>query len=124
MAYSIFYPWRKHPRLIHLIFYDQLSVDEVGDALNTLHDILVGAQMPMHILFSFIEIHILEPPLINVFTRHPALRDPQLGYVLFVDLGPRLQTLAHEIDNKLGAHIKYVADEDDAWEFFNLMGIC
>ncbi len=124
MSYEILYPWRKHPRILQLVLYSDLTPESLREGLDETHELLAQAQMPMNVLLSFIGVRRLDQTMLNLFLQHPALRDPQLGHLLFVNLSPQLHRLAHEIDQKLNIHIKYVTNEDAAWEFFNLLGIC
>lgn len=124
MAYEIVYPWRKNPRLIGLSYYGEIEPDEINGALDSLYDLLSQAQMPLHTVFDFSEASRLPENMRDDFLQHPFKNHDKLGYCVFIEPNAYLHFIAQMLQQSHHVQIKYVSDQDDAWLFFNHMGLC
>jgi hypothetical protein len=110
--------------MVHLIYYDVVTEDDVLGGLNMAYDLLVQSTMPMHIIFNFNDATRLPEHLLNLIGSHDLVRHDMLGYCVFLKPSSFIHIIGHVLDMSMKVHVLFVEGEDDAWEFFNQMGLC
>ena len=123
MAYTFSYPWRKNPRLMALFYAGAVCVEEINDSLQEAQSLLDRAQMPLHLLIDFSEVVEIDLAVRDAIIGHSFKNHDRLGYCVFTKPNAFLHFVA-QVLRKHDVQIKYVEDLEDAWGFFNHMGLC
>lgn len=113
----------RNPRLVKIFFFDELSEEDVVYGLDDLAGLLRQSTMPLHIVFEFMSERLPED-LLDIFLESSLMQHDQLGYCVFVRADRFIQFMGKVIRQKLGVHIEFRDSDDDAWDFFNQMGLC
>jgi hypothetical protein len=124
MAHQAEYPWKGHPRLVAMEYSDRVSADEVTASLEFLAELMDQATMPLHTIFSFAKASTLPEKLLNLMKDSRVVSHHQRGYFVFVDSDEFVKMIAKILRGEADVSIAFSADVDEAWEFFNDMGIC
>ena len=124
MAHQAEYPWKGHPRLVAMEYMNTVSPDELVASLDRLADIMDGATMPLHTVFSFKKASSLPEKLHSLMMSSRVVGHQQCGYFVFVNADEFVKMIAKILRGEADVSIAFAADEDAAWEFFNDMGIC
>jgi len=124
VPYQIQYPWRRNPRLLELVFSGEISPDDLQNALEDTTSLLDQALMPLHIIFDFTDTAVLPQDMLNILGNSSAISHPQRGYCVFVRANEFLSFIAKILRSQVGMDIEFVIDTEEAWDFFNEMGIC
>jgi hypothetical protein len=124
MAHHAEYPWKGHPRLVSMEYSDIVSADEVSASLEALARIMDQATMPLHAIFRFARASTLPEKLIDLIKNSRVVSHEQRGYFVFVDADEFVKMIAKILRGEVDISIAFSADDDEAWEFFDDMGIC
>jgi len=124
MAHHAEYPWKGHPRLVAMEYSDLVSANEVTSSLEALADLMDQATMPLHTIFDFAQASSLPEKLLNLMKSSRVVNHSQRGYFVFVDADEYIKMIAKILRAEADVSIAFSADVDEAWEFFNDMGIC
>lgn len=124
MGHRVEYPWKGHPRLVAMEYMDAVSPDEVVVSLDALAAIMDRATMPLHTVFSFEQASSLPEKLHALMKNSRVVGHQQRGYFVFVNADEFVKMIAKILRGEADVSIAFAANEDEAWEFFNDMGIC
>lgn len=124
MAYQLYYPWRKNPRLMQLIFTEAVSVADLESALTQAAQLMEESQAALHIVLGFSTAESLPQEMVKYLPRAPIVGHPRCGYCVFVKPNEFISFAAKILNHQTKTPIEFSPDEEDAWEFFNQMGIC
>jgi hypothetical protein len=124
MPYHLDYPWSQNPRLMKISFYEDVAADELLAAFDDYLSLLEQSTMPLHGVFSFRGVTALPEDTLNLMLKMPALVHPQRGHYLFVAADGFISFVAKILRHQKDVPIEFVDNEQEAWDFFNEMGIC
>lgn len=124
MTYQLCYPWRKNPRLVAAAFVDAVGIDDVEIALAEVVALMDEAQAPLHVLLDFSQAVSVPQELVKYLPHAPMVGHAHCGYCVFVSPNEFVSFAAKIFNHQTQMPIELTPDENDAWEFFNQMGIC
>lgn len=124
MTYFFDYPWQRNPRLIYIAFTENVSLGNLCEALEKAAELMDRATMPLHVVLAFEAAQSLPNNVLEPIHGSRMLRHEQLGRCIFVSPNALFGFVGQVISQDLGVQLEFAADEQDAWEFFNEMGLC
>lgn len=124
MPYEVEYPWRNNPRLVKLFFLDTLTAEETTNALEDVASTLDKALMPLHLVLDFDQLAKGPEDILTLFSQSRLLTHNMQGYCVFLNPDQFINFMAKVLNNTLGVQIHVSLDDDEAWEFFNHLGLC
>jgi len=124
MSYELVYPWKNNPRLMKMYFLEALAAEDVADALESVAALLDQALMPLHVVLDFEGMTSTPEDILNVFSNSRITNHDMMGYCVFLNPDQFLSFVAKVLNNKLDMQVHVSVDDDDAWEFFNQLGLC
>lgn len=124
MPYELIYPWKNNPRLLKLYFLEAVTSEAAAAALEEVAGLLNHAMMPLHMVLDFDNMTSGPEDILHVFSRSHVINHKMMGYCIFLNPDQFLSFVAKVLNNKLGMKVHISPDDDDAWEFFNQLGLC
>ena len=124
MPYEVEYPWRRNPRLMKLICWDDVPEDEMNYALEDVAAMMDQATMPMHVVIEFHDGMHAPENLLDIFLDSRLIHHEQCGFCLFLNPSKFTRFLGQVLSQRSHAHIEFRPDDEGAWEFFSQMGFC
>ncbi len=124
MAYKIIHPWRGNPRVIELNYTGVIAANDLKNALDEVNSFLNRTALPIHLIFNLQSVSQFATNLLENLRNHPLFSHEQLGYCMFLShdslINFTIQTWVHQ--SKL--RVKNIRSLDDAWDYFNELGLC
>lgn len=124
MPYRVDHPWQKNPRLVGVTFYDDVLTRDIVLAFGAVCLLLDQALLPLHSIIDFTAARSLPNDLIPLMLESEFVHHPQRGWCVFVDPDAFVEGAAYALRQEAGLSVELVASQEEAWEFFNQMGIC
>ncbi|MBZ0305397.1 MAG: hypothetical protein K8I82_04945 [Anaerolineae bacterium] len=124
MPYEISYPWKNNPRLLKVYFLEVLTSQEFTESLEEIASVMDYALMPLHVIMDFDSMTAGPEDILQIFSHCRLPNHKMMGYCVFLNPDQFLSFVAKVLNNKLGMQVHVSSDDDDAWEFFNQLGLC
>lgn len=123
MGYKIVHPWRGNPRVIELHYSGVVSSYDIKNALDEVSSFLNRTALPIHLIFNF-QATQFDTNLLDNLRDHPLFTHPQLGYCMFLSPDSFINFTIQTWVQQIKLRVKYITSLDDAWEYFNELGLC